>query len=117
MINLNGSILEGIILSTIVDCNNGTYGYEITNQIRKDFFVPEVTIYSALNRLEQKNCIKARNEIVKGRNRKIFTITVTGIEELHDINKDWSRYSKQVCKILKVGLENTSGGRFNENES
>lgn len=101
MIDLNIAVLDGVILSTIMDYKDGTYGYEICNKINCKLKIPEVTIYKILKRLNNMQFIESRNEVVNGRNRKIYTINSEGVSKLNLIRCEWSLLSNQITAILR----------------
>lgn len=79
-----------------------TYGYEITQQLRKLGFtdVVEGTVYTILVRLEKNKLVvieKKPSEI--GPPRKFYTLTRTGREELRRFWAKWSFVSSKINEL------------------
>ncbi len=75
---LKGGTLKTLILQLLKA--NPMHGYQIITCIRKNFgayFGPS-TIYPLLNSLEKKGYIKSQWQIVNGRPRKLYRLTVAG---------------------------------------
>ena len=93
-------ILEGTILE-IIACGT-TYGYEITQQLRKLGFedVVEGTVYTILVRLEKSNLViteKKPSEV--GPPRKFYSLTDLGIEELSLFWAKWDFVSSKINEL------------------
>lgn len=89
--------LEGCVLEIIG--RSKTYGYEITQQLRKLGFtdVVEGTVYTILVRLEKNKFVsieKKPSEI--GPPRKFYTLTKTGREELRCFWAKWDFVSSRI---------------------
>lgn len=93
-------VLEGSILEIIG--RGSTYGYEITQQLRKLGFedVVEGTIYTILVRLERNNCVfieKKPSEV--GPPRKFYSLTDQGVEELNNFWAKWDFVSSKINEL------------------
>ena len=93
-------ILEGTILEIIG--RGTTYGYEITQQLRKLGFedVVEGTVYTILVRLEKSNLViteKKPSEV--GPPRKFYSLTDLGIEELNLFWAKWDFVSSKINEL------------------
>ena len=78
-------VLEGSILEIIK--RGSTYGYEITQQLRKLGFedVVEGTVYTILVRLERNNLVSIeRKPSEVGPPRKFYSLTDLGLDELEN---------------------------------
>lgn len=93
--NLEGSILEII-------GQGSTYGYEITQQLRKLGFedVVEGTVYTILVRLE-KNSLVSIEKIAStvGPPRKFYSLTELGVEELQNFWAKWDFVSSKINEL------------------
>jgi len=92
--------LEGCVLEII--SRDNTYGYEITQQLRKLGFtdVVEGTVYTILVRLEKNKLVsieKKPSEI--GPSRKFYTLTNLGREELRNF---WAKWDFVTSKINEL---------------
>jgi PadR family transcriptional regulator PadR len=93
-------ILEGSVLEVI--SRTPTYGYEITQQLRKLGFedVVEGTIYAILVRLEKNQLVsidKQPSEV--GPPRKFYSLTESGQQEL---NLFWEKWDFVTSKINEL---------------
>ncbi len=93
-------VLEGCVLEIIG--RGKTYGYKITDQLRKLRFtdVVEGTVYAILLRLEKNKFVsieKKPSEI--GPPRKFYTLTKAGRHELQRFWAKWDFISSRVNKL------------------
>ena len=93
-------ILEGTILEIIG--RGTTYGYEITQQLRKLGFedVVEGTVYTILVRLEKSSLViteKKPSEV--GPPRKFYSLTDLGVEELNLFWAKWDFVSSKINEL------------------
>lgn len=93
-------VLEGSILEII--SRGSTYGYEITQQLRKLGFedVVEGTVYTILIRLEKNGLViteKKPSEV--GPPRKFYTLTNLGFKELHTFWAKWDFVSSKINEL------------------
>ena len=93
-------VLEGSILEII--SRDTTYGYDITQQLRKLGFedVVEGTVYTILVRLEKSELVsteKMPSEV--GPPRKFYTLTEQGQEELSTFWAKWDFVSSKINEL------------------
>lgn len=93
-------VLEGCVLEAIN--RQPTYGYDITQQIRKLGFtdVVEGTIYTILVRLEKNNLVhteKRPSEV--GPPRKFYSLTESGQKELENFWAKWNFVSSKINEL------------------
>lgn len=93
-------VLEGCVLESI--SRKPTYGYDITQQLRKLGFtdVVEGTVYTILVRLERNNLVsieKKPSEV--GPPRKFYTLTDAGYQELETFWKKWNFVSSKINEL------------------
>lgn len=96
--------LEGCILKVI--SQKETYGYEISEKLRKYGFadISEGTIYPLLLRLEKNDLIIAQyRESKLGPKRKYFTISPSGKEEISIFYSNWIELEKAVDALFQNG--------------
>lgn len=93
-------VLEGSILEVI--SRKPTYGYDITQQLRKLGFedVVEGTVYAVLVRLEKNELVsieKKPSEV--GPPRKFYSLTKSGQEELKLFWAKWDFVSSKINEL------------------
>ena len=93
-------VLEGSILEVI--SRKPTYGYDITQQLRKLGFedVVEGTVYAILVRLEKNKLVsieKKPSEV--GPPRKFYSLTDSGQEELKLFWAKWDFVSSKINEL------------------
>jgi PadR family transcriptional regulator PadR len=96
---LKGS-LEGCVLEII--SRDATYGYDITQQLRKLGFedVVEGTVYTILVRLEKNDLVSIKKKPSEvGPPRKFYTLTNAGKEELKTIWAKWDFVSSKINEL------------------
>lgn len=107
---------------TLAILNRGdTYGYEITQQIKKTIVVSESTLYPVLRRLQKEKFCETYDEPYQGRNRRYYSITEEGKVQLKEYIKQWIDYRTAIdtfllCTDAKEKKDTTieDGGRDNE---
>lgn len=93
-------VLEGSILQIIG--RGTTYGYEITQQLRKLGFedVVEGTVYTILVRLEKNNLVSTEKKPSDvGPPRKFYSLTDSGYKELHTFWTKWDFVSSKINEL------------------
>lgn len=93
-------VLEGCVLEVIR--RQPTYGYDITQQLRKLGFsdVVEGTVYTILVRLEKNGFVsieKKPSEV--GPPRKFYSLTAEGYKELASFWEKWKFVSSKINEL------------------
>ena len=93
-------VLEGCVLEAIH--RKPTYGYDITQQLRKLGFgdVVEGTVYTILVRLEKNNLVSIEikpSEV--GPPRKFYSLTKLGRKELETFWAKWNFVSSKINEL------------------
>jgi len=99
--------LEGCILKVI--SMRETYGYEISEKLHEyGFFgISEGTIYPLLLRLEKNGFITARyKESPVGPQRKYFSISAEGLEEVRSFYSSWTELAGAINKLFMLEGKN-----------
>ncbi|MGE5629063.1 MAG: PadR family transcriptional regulator [Solirubrobacterales bacterium] len=94
-------ILEGCILKVIND--QESYGYEITEKLKIYGLheVSEGTIYPLLLRLEKNGLLDSKKKTSPyGPDRKYYTLSQKGKEELMEFYNSWKELSISIDKIF-----------------
>ena len=89
--------LEGCVLEII--SRDETYGYEITQQLRKLGFadIVEGTVYTILVRLEKNNLVNIEKKPSEmGPPRKFYTLTSDGRRQLQNFWAKWDFVSSKI---------------------
>lgn len=107
--NNNSQILKGVLegcILQIVNYKRETYGYEVVMELREYGFqkVSESTIYPILKRLEKRgvlSCFKKPSPL--GPQRKYYSLTVFGKEELLNFKNLWDELKIFVDGVFVKG--------------
>ena len=89
--NTGAALLDAIVLNVVAKEEEGTYGYKITEDVRKGIDVSESTLYPVLRRLQKDECLETYDKQIDGRNRRYYRITGNGnvsirMDRLHKEN-------------------------------
>ena len=83
------------------------HGYEVIRRLATAsggvFDLPEGTVYPALHRLEKAGQLASRWEVVDGRRRRVYQVTVTGTARLRDRRRAWRAFAGAVDAVLTPG--------------
>ena len=93
-------VLEGCVLEII--SREPTYGYEITQQLRKQGFtdVVEGTVYTILLRLEKNELVSIKKKPSEvGPPRKFYSLTESGEQELEVFWQKWNFVSSKMNEL------------------
>lgn len=96
-------VLEGSVLEVI--SRKPTYGYDITQQLRKLGFedVVEGTVYTILLRLEKNKFVSIeRKPSEVGPPRKFYSLTESGDNELRTFWDKWDFVSSKINELRSV---------------
>ncbi|NEY20801.1 PadR family transcriptional regulator [Bacillus ginsengihumi] len=96
-------VLEGCVLEII--SRGETYGYEITQQLRKLGFteVVEGTVYTITMRLEKNNLVDTEKKPSNmGPPRKFYTLNAAGQKQLEMFWKKWDFVSSKINELKKI---------------
>lgn len=99
--NIAGPLLDALVLAVIN--RSDTYGYEITQKIRKSTTISESTLYPILRRLQKDNCLEVYDKEFQGRNRRYYTITAKGKKLLDLYLEEWKLYKVKIETVFLEG--------------
>lgn len=94
-----------------------TYGYEITQQFKQAIIISESTLYPVLRRLQKEKLCMTYDEPYQGRNRRYYSITDAGREQLMDYRKQWQDYKLAIDIFLEEDNGSGSRGRGENNKN
>ncbi len=95
------ALLDAIVLSVVSREPEGTYGYKITQEIKKALDLSESTLYPVLRRLQKDGCLTVYDATTNGRNRRYYMITQVGREQLAAYRADWRQYAASIDQLLE----------------
>ncbi|MCI5899651.1 MAG: PadR family transcriptional regulator [Firmicutes bacterium] len=101
--NTGAALLDAIVLAVVSKEEQGTYGYRITQDVRKALEVSESTLYPVLRRLLKDGCLEVYDMEFGGRNRRYYKITERGMVQLHLYESEWKEYSARISRIFDGG--------------
>ena len=94
----SAALMDAIVLSVVA--RNGTYGYKITQDIRAVMEISESTLYPVLRRLQKDGCLEVHDQEFSGRNRRYYSITPRGREQLRQTLEEWESYKDRLDRIF-----------------
>ena len=92
-------LIECLILSMVE--KKDSYGYEISQTIKLVASIKESTLYPILRKLESNGDLSTYNQEYQGRNRKYYSITAEGREQLTFLKKEWKDYRDLIDDIIE----------------
>lgn len=98
--NTGAALLDAIVLAVVSKEEEGTYGYKITQDVRRAIDVSESTLYPVLRRLQKDGCMIVYDMECGGRNRRYYKITESGMEKLKEYRREWKDYSSKISKLF-----------------
>lgn len=98
--NTGAALLDAIVLAVVNKEEDGTYGYKITQDVRKAIEVSESTLYPVLRRLQKDGCLEVYDVECGGRNRRYYKITDQGCEKLNLYKTEWESYSSKISLLF-----------------
>ncbi len=101
--NTGAALLDAIVLAVVSMEEEGTYGYKITQDVRKAIEVSESTLYPVLRRLQKDECLEVYDMECGGRNRRYYKITEKGSVQLNLYKNEWESYSSKISSLFKGG--------------
>ena len=91
------------MLAVVSREDEGTYGYKITQDVRKAIDVSESTLYPVLRRLQKGEYLEVYDRQFDGRNRRYYKVTESGRTQLAMYQKEWKEYSGKISKLFEGG--------------
>ena len=99
--NTGAALLDAIVLAAVSMEENGTYGYKITQDVRKAIDISESTLYPVLRRLQKEQCLETYDLAIDGRNRGYYRLTETGRLQLGLYQGEGAAYSRNISRIFE----------------
>ena len=101
--NTGAALLDAIVLAAVSKEENGTYGYRITQDVRKTLEVSESTLYPVLRRLQKDECLEVYDMQFDGRNRRYYKVTEKGMAQLNLYKVEWKNYTRKITEMFEGG--------------
>ena len=101
--NTGATPLDAIVLAVVSREEEGTYGYKITQDVRKAIDISESTLYPVLRRLQKDDCLETYDQQYDGRNRRYYKVTDRGRAQLDMYRKEWKTYSEKISALFEGG--------------
>ena len=98
--NTGAALLDAIVLAVVSKEEDGTYGYKITQDVRKAIEVSESTLYPVLRRLQKDDCLEVYDVECGGRNRRYYRITEQGGIQLNLYKSECEIYSSKISLLF-----------------
>lgn len=100
---VNSAILEACVLAIL--CQEDTYGYKLTQEIKENLGISESTLYPVLRRLQKEEMLETYDIAVTGRNRRYYRLTSKGKEQVIEYREEWKSFSNKISGILQGGVQ------------
>ena len=101
--NTGAALLDAIVLAVVSREQEGTYGYKITQDVRKVLNVSESTMYPVLRRLQKDECLEVYDIQFDGRNRRYYKVTEIGRAQLNLYKVEWKNYTRKITEMFEGG--------------
>lgn len=98
--NTGAALLDAIVLAVVSQEHQGTYGYKITQDVRRAIDISESTLYPVLRRLQKDGCLETYDMEFGGRNRRYYRITEAGTAQLNLYRSEWTIYSARISNLF-----------------
>lgn len=98
--NTGAALLDAIVLAVVSKDEEGTYGYKITQDVRRALEVSESTLYPVLRRLQKEGYLFVYDREFGGRNRRYYQITEAGEVKLSEYRREWEEYSANITSLF-----------------
>ena len=99
--NTGATLLDAIVLAVVSKEEEGTYGYKITQDVRRAIEISESTLYPVLRRLQKDGYLLVYDRECGGRNRRYYQITEAGEEKLGEYRNAWEAYSANITSLFE----------------
>ncbi len=103
MFTVNTALLDAFVLAVLA--RGDTYGYALTQEVRKRIDVSESTLYPVLRRLQKSGYLETYDEPYMGRNRRYYRLTEAGGQQCETYKREWILYKEKVDAVLLAPQE------------
>ena len=109
---IESSLLDACALAILH--RGDTYGYEITQEMKKSIVISESTLYPVLRRLQKEELCRTYDQPYQGRNRRYYSITEKGEKQLKDYITQWNDYRNAIQRLLDGTDQSSERGEQDE---
>ena len=102
--NTGAALLDAIVLAIVSNEPEGTYGYKITQDVRKAIDVSESTLYPVLRRLQKEECLEVYDLQFDGRNRRYYKVTEKGMAQLNLYKIERKNNARRIQDMYEGGV-------------
>jgi len=89
------------------------HGYEVITRLKVRsggaFELPEGTVYPALHRLENAGLLASAWDVVAGRRRRIYHLTLRGEAALAEQAQQWREFSGSMTRVIGASRARVNG--------
>ena len=101
--NTGAALLDAFVLAVVSREEQGTYGYRITQDVRKAIDISESTVSPVLRRLQKDDCLEVYDQQYDGRNRRYYKVTEKGMVQLDLYRTEWDAYAAKINELFEGG--------------
>ena len=98
---IDSGLLDACVLAVL--SKEDTYGYVLTQSMKKVLDISESTLYPVLRRLQKEEFLKTYDEPFQGRNRRYYTVTDKGKAKYEEFKEDWNSFKERINSLLDGG--------------
>lgn len=98
---IESSLLEACVLAVL--SREDTYGYVLTQSMKKVLNISESTLYPVLRRLQKEEFLQTYDQPFQGRNRRYYSVTEKGKEKYEMYQEEWTSYKEKIDSLLVGG--------------
>ena len=99
---VSAALLDALVLSIVA--KEDTYGYKITQEIRKAIEMSESTLYPVLRRLLKDECLESYDMEYMGRNRRYYRVSEKGRLQLKLYQVEWKLFKVRIDNVIYDGV-------------
>lgn len=96
---LNPVLMELLVLSMI--CREDSYGYQISQQMKRVSNLKDSALYPVLRRLSDNDLVEIYDQQYQGRNRKYYKITDIGRQRQGLLEQEWLAHTAAINEIIE----------------
>lgn len=100
---MNTPMFDLLILS--ITAKEDSYGYQLSQKIKKVSNTKDSTLYPVLKRLQEQGFLTVYDQPFQGRNRRYYRITEAGRQRYRSLTEEWHAYKEAVDQIIEGGSE------------
>lgn len=99
---VSATLLDACVLSVLR--KKDAYGYVLTQTLKDSLEISESTLYPVLRRLQKDEFLATYDEPYQGRNRRYYTITEKGLNQVEQYRGAWKDFRQRVDKLIEGGV-------------